>query len=56
MVSQEVFGLKCTSQSDLEVTEEAQQEVPIKGGKGSILHVISYHLIVYDGVCDMHLG
>ena len=38
----------CISQSDIEVTEEARQEVSITGEKGSILHVhFMYMVYVY---------
>jgi len=55
MVSQEVIVSKCTSQSHIEVTQEARNLHHRKKGKYPAYISLHVHLIVYDGVCDVHL-
>ena len=54
MASQEVIGSKCISQST-EGTEEARSLYHRKKGKYPAYISLHVHLMVYDGVCDVHI-
>ena len=46
---------KCIPQSDIEVTEQARSRHHCKKGKHPAYISLHVHLIVYVGVCDVHL-